>query len=307
MDRVNVILFGAGKMGRHHLRVVQQDRAFRMVAIVDPALSGGALDGVPVVNDVSEVEGQVDAAIVATPTPTHHAVVLELLDRGVHVLVEKPLAATPAECASIASRGHAARVAVGHSERFNPAVRAVRDLGTVHHLELSRVGAGRRCDVLLELAVHDLDLVERFAGRASLRAADVGSSFADGLIDVADLALVTESGATASVHAALGERSRRIRIECTRGTVELDLLAQTATIDGRALVISHEEPLRAQLSAFRAFIEGRASDVCLVDEAARAVELAERARTVARPQGLGQVSGTSFSRSAHPWLHRHPR
>lgn len=314
MDRVNVILCGAGKMGRHHLRVVQQDRAFRMVAIVDPALSGGALDGVPVVNDVCEVGARVDAAIVATPTSTHHAVVLDLLDRGVHVLVEKPLAATPAECASIASRARDARVAVGHSERFNPAVRALPDLGVVHHLELSRVGAGRRCDVLLELAVHDLDLVERLAGRASLRAADVRSSSADDVIDAADLALITETGATATVRAALGERSRRIRIECTRGTVELDLLAQTATVDGRPLAVSYEEPLRAQLAAFRAFLEGRASDVCVLSEAARAVELADLARSsarlgssVARQQGLGQVSGTSFFRSAYPWLHRHPR
>jgi UDP-N-acetylglucosamine 3-dehydrogenase len=279
MQPVNVILCGAGRMGRHHLRVVQQDEAFRMVAIVDPGLSGGALDGVPVVNDVSEVSAPIDAAIVATPTSTHHDVVIDLLERDIAVLVEKPLAATPAECAAIArSLGGGGRVAIGHIERFNPAVRAISALGAVHHVELVRVGAARRCDVLLELAVHDLDLLERFAGRASLRAADVRSSFGDDIVDFADLALVTETGATATLRAALGERERRIRIECARGTVELDLLAQSATVNGIALSVAREEPLRAQLTGFRAFLDGLPSDVCLIDEAARSVELADAAR-----------------------------
>lgn len=282
MHPVNVILCGVGRMGRHHLRIVQQDRAFRMVAIVDPALSGGTLDGVPVVNDVSEVCSPVDAAIVATPTATHHDVVVDLLARGIAVLVEKPLATTPVECAAIAARR--GRVAIGHVERFNPAVRALGSLGAVHHVELVRTGAARRCDVLLELAVHDLDLLERFAGRASLRSADVRSSAADEVIDYAHLALVTESGATATIRVALGERERRIRIECARGTAEVDLISKSATLNGAPLAVSAENPLAAQLTAFRAFLDGRASDVCRIDEASRSVELADAARRTHTPR-----------------------
>lgn len=310
MERLNVILCGAGKMGRHHLRVVQQNPAFRLRVIVDPALSGGALDGVPVVSTVGEALG--DVAIVATPTATHHAVVDELIDRGIDMLVEKPLATTAAECASIATRAGArgVRVVIGHSERFNPAIRALREveLADVARVSFTRIGGGRRCDVLHELAVHDLDLLERIAGRASLRAASTYSSCDDDVIDSADLELVTARGADAFIHVdAFGERRRAIRIDAR---IEIDLLVPALIVDGRAAKLPTEEPLAAQLTAFREFLAGRASDVCRIDEAARSVELAAAARhRIARPHRLGQVSGTSFFRSepACPPDFIHPR
>lgn len=305
MDRVNVILCGAGKMGRHHLRVVREHTAFRLIAIVDPALAGGSLDGVPVVAAAHEVTGA-RVAIIATPTDTHHRVALEVIDLGLDVLIEKPLATSVADCDAIAARAGArgARVAIGHVERFNPAVRALAelDLGEVHRISFVRVGGSRRCDVLHELAVHDLDLLERIAGRASLRDATTRSSCNDSVIDGAELDLVTERGVEASVElSAFGERVRRVRIETSRETVELDLLGPSLTVAGRPIPLQHEEPLRAQLTAFRAFLAGKPSDVCRIDEASRSVELAHEARhRIARPQRLGQVSGTSLTRSELP-------
>jgi UDP-N-acetylglucosamine 3-dehydrogenase len=305
MEPVAVILFGAGKMGRHHLRVAQQNRAFRVVAIVDPALSGGRLDGVPVVSSLAETNAE--AAIVATPTPTHTAVAFELIDRGIDMLVEKPLATEAAECDAIATRAGArgVRVAVGHTERFNPAVRALSmlPLGDVERVELVRVGCARRCDVLHELAVHDLDLLERIAGRATLRNAITTSSANDEMVDAADLNLVTERGAEASIRvSAFGERVRRITIHATLGCVEVDLLTPSVRLGDHTIPIDREEPLAAQLTAFRAFLAGLPSDVCRIDEATRSVELATHAREearsrIARQQRLGQVSRTSFSRS----------
>ena len=305
MDPVNVILCGAGKMGRHHLRVVREHAAFRLIAIVDPALAGGSLDGIPVVASTREVIGA-HAAIIATPTETHHRVALEVIDQGLDVLIEKPLATNVGDCDAIAARAGArgVRVAIGHVERFNPAVRALEnlDLGEVRSVSFVRIGGSRRCDVLHELAVHDLDLLERIAGRASLRSAITRSSCNDAVIDGAELDLVTERGAEAFVELnAFGERVRRVRIETRHDTAELDLLAPSLTYRGERVALHHEEPLRAQLTAFRAFLAGHPSDVCRIDEATRSVELADEARhRIARPQRLGQVSGTSLLRREIP-------
>lgn len=280
MDPVNVILCGAGRMGRHHLRIVREDPSFRLVAIVDPALAGGALDGVPVVDTPEGIDAA--AAIVATPTVTHLPVVLDLIDRGLDLLVEKPLASTVEGCEAIADRARArgVRVAIGHVERFNPAVRALPPLGPIHNITFTRVGVARRCDVLLELAVHDLDLLEHFAGRASLRSARTFSSLGDEVVDAADLELVTESGASASIHvASSGERVRKVSID---GIAELDLLMPSVELYGKPHAVVHHEPLRAQLTAFRAFLAGLPSDVCGLDEATRSVALANAARASIR-------------------------
>ena len=279
----DVILCGAGKMGRHHLRVTREHPAFRVVAIVDPALSGGALDGIPVVASPREVTA--DVAIVATPTPTHLSVVLEVLDRGCAVLVEKPLANTVTACEQIRARG--GLVAIGHTERFNPAVVALRaalpSIGAIRRLAVVRGGGGRRCDVLLELAVHDLDLLELLAGRATLRS---GNVHGDDIVVAADLELVTETGALASVHVDCGPgpRTRSLTVEGERGVLHADLLAMTCA----SWPVAPIEPLRAQLDAFAALLTGSPSEICRVDEAIRSVELATAARGIGRRTGLAE-------------------
>lgn len=276
----DVILCGAGKMGRHHLRVVREHPAFRAVAIVDPALSGGSLDGIPV---LARADVRADVAIVATPTHTHLAVVLEMLDRGLHVLVEKPLASTVAACEQIRARARGLHVAIGHSERFNPAVRALLralpSIGRVRELAFVRGGGGRPCDVLLELAVHDLDLLEQFAGRASLRSAHLDG---DDLIVAADLELVTETGAVATVRVDCGSgpRTRTVTVVGERGALHADLLGMTCASCPPAQVPT-TEPLRAQLDAFAALLVGEPTEICSVDQAIRSVELA----TIARSSG----------------------
>jgi UDP-N-acetylglucosamine 3-dehydrogenase len=282
----DAILCGAGKMGRHHLRVMREHPAFRVVSIVDTALAGGTLDGIPVVDRVTV---SADVAIVATPTVTHLPIVVELIDRGHHVLVEKPLANSVAACESIRARAAArgAIVAIGHTERFNPAVRALYDalpsIGAIRHLSFVRGGGGRRCDVLLELAVHDLDLLEQLAGRATLRSGHVQG---DDLIVAADLELVTETGAVATVHVdcAPTPRLRAITVDGEHGVLRADLLAMTCA----SWPVPEVEPLRAQLDAFAALLAGESSEICRLDEAIRSVELAVAARSVGRRTGLAE-------------------
>ncbi|MBI2392671.1 MAG: Gfo/Idh/MocA family oxidoreductase [Deltaproteobacteria bacterium] len=301
MATVDLVLCGAGRMGRHHLRVAREHPRFRVVAIVDPALAGGALDGVPVVDSLTAVPPPFGAAIVATPIATHHAIVRELLARGAHVLVEKPLAGSVAECEDLVAHAAAhasggARVAIGHVERFNPAVRALAQavprVGVVRRLSFVRVGTARggvreRSDVLLELAVHDLDLLERLGGRSSLRSSFVQSFRGDEVCDAAELELVTASGATATVRvdACSASRARTIRVEGTDGALDVDLLAGSVELSRggarQPLLADGPEPLRAQLDSFAAFLDGAPSEVCTVDEAARSVELALTARRLA--------------------------
>jgi len=286
----DVILCGAGKMGRHHLRVVREHPAFRTVAILDPALTQealGSLDGVPV---LARADVRADVAIVATPTNTHSAVVLDLLDRGMHVLVEKPLASTVAACEQIRARARGLHVAIGHTERFNPAVRALREalpeLGEVRQLSFVRGGGGRRCDVLSELAVHDLDLLEQLAGRASLRSAHLDG---EDPIVAADLTLVTETGAVATIHAdcAPTARARSLTVTGAHGVLRADLLAMTCA-SCPPLTVPPVEPLRAQLDAFASLLRGEPTEICRVDEAIRSVELATIARSIGRRTAIAE-------------------
>ncbi len=292
----DVILCGAGKMGRHHLRVTREHPAFRVVAIVDPALAGGTIDGVPVVASASEVRARYSVAIVATPIATHEQLALELLERGVDLLIEKPLAATPASCERIravaAARG--ARVAVAHVERFNPAVHAIAatlpTLGAVTSVAFTRRGGGRG-DALLDLAVHDLDLVELLFGRATLRSANVLETDGD-LVHAAIVQLVTARGVhvTIAVASNASERTRAVRVSGEHASLEADLL----TLRCRRIANGHDsdvavddvEPLRAQLSAFAAYLDGAKSDVASLTDGARVVGLAAEARASGRGRSV---------------------
>jgi predicted dehydrogenase len=190
-----------------------------------------------------------------------------------------------AACEQIRARGGV--VAIGHTERFNPAIVALRTalptIGAIRRLAFVRGGGGRRCDVLLELAVHDLDLLELLAGRATIRSGHVQG---DDVIVAADLELVTETGAVASVRVDCGPgpRTRTLTVEGERGVLQADLLAMTCASWPVALV----EPLRAQLDAFAALLRGQQSEICRIDEAIRSVELATTARAIGRRAGLAE-------------------
>ncbi len=126
-ERIRLAVIGAGYLGRIHARLASQVEGVELVAVVDPLPEARRLAQAecqaPVLADYHELIGRIDAAVVATPTRFHHAVSLSLLEHGIHLLVEKPLATTVAEADEIlaAAQQHGAIVQVGHIERFNPA------------------------------------------------------------------------------------------------------------------------------------------------------------------------------------------
>ncbi len=166
---LNVAVIGAGHLGKIHARLLAQVDGARLVAIADPvaesrrqiASETGAAD----VADYRDLIGHVDAVIVAAPATLHHAIGLELLQRGIHTLMEKPLATTLAAANELvwAADWHGAVLQVGHIERFNPALAQVRPLlREPRYIRAIREGSYsfRSTDIgaVLDLMIHDIDL-----------------------------------------------------------------------------------------------------------------------------------------------------
>jgi UDP-N-acetylglucosamine 3-dehydrogenase len=322
-NRVRVVLLGVGRMGRNHLRVTSESPDFELVAIVDPATK--ATKGIPAFPNLASLgDLAFDAAIVATPTSTHRDVVLELVKLGKHVLVEKPLAGTFVHGREVLDAALAAgvKIAVGHVERFNPVVRKLREvirgglLGDPIHFSFTRVGgypetvlAGN--NVLLDLAVHDIDAFRSLVGPVRVEASIAHSSFKPGVLDTAEIVLASAAGPTASVHVnwVTPSKIRTLRVTGTRGVCFMDYILQTCELQGGNFTrwaelesvddfesiqehyrttdrvifgVNKEEPLVIQLQQFAQYLrDGNPGELCLGDDALAAVLVAERAMEAA--------------------------
>lgn len=176
---VRLLVVGLGRQGRRHCLVAGRTSGVEVVATVDPLAEG--YEAVPNFADIDRaLEIGIDLAVVATPTPLHTDSARQLLEAGVPTLVEKPLALTPGDAAdlvAVAARS-GTPLAVGHVERFNPAVQLVKAmlvkgrLGQPIAFSFRRVGLPPKVttgtDVIHDLAVHDIDILTHLAGRSSL-------------------------------------------------------------------------------------------------------------------------------------------
>lgn len=273
---IDVAVVGCGHMGRHHARIVASHPECRLVASVDlvpeRAAAIAAAWGGEARTDVPDV----DAVVIATPASTHAALAGPLLGRGCWVLVEKPLAVTAVDAVELASP----RLGVGHVERFNPAIRAAGDLRP-RYVEARRLSPpserGRDVDVVMDLMVHDLDLVLAWTGGAVAWFDAVGVAVDGPLVDTASVRLRTTCGVTATLVASrvadAPERTLRV-FEPGRATT-LDLRAGIAYRDG-PLAPAGGDALTAQWAAFVAAIRGDAALPIGFSDGRRVVALAER-------------------------------
>ncbi len=319
--KLKVILVGCGKMGRNHLRVLLEDRRFQVMAVVDPGLSqeDPALAGTLLLSSLDEVSRlDWDCAVVTTPTVTHMAVAKKLIPIGRPILMEKPLASTRSDCLDLIALGrkHKTILAVGHLERFNPAIRKLHEvirsggLGDPIHFTFTRVGGYPESvapgnNVLLDLAVHDLDILRVLVGPMKVRAALCHSSWRTGVLDTAEILTSNDQGVSASLHVnwITPTKIRTLRVTGTRGVCFVDYILQTCVLMGGSLIqqspderfnfetlmenyktsdriefgVKREEPLKVQLDQFYKLITEGQSQICQVEEAAAAVELAEEA------------------------------
>jgi predicted dehydrogenase len=272
--RVGVV--GVGVMGSNHARVFAEIAGVELVGIADPypshrdfvsrALSCAAY------TDVTELlAAGVDAVTIAAPTHLHHPIALECIRAGAHVLVEKPIASTVEEARDIIAAAKRAGVTlmVGHVERFNPAVEAIKDAirgEDILSIAITRVGPFpprmSNVGVVIDLAVHDIDLIRWFTDSDIT---EVQPQLSNAVADREDIALLqfrTASGVLAHINTnwLTPFKARNVTI-ATRGKyVSGDLLTRQVTecfgfqADGsysmRHLSVGHAEPLRAELLAF---------------------------------------------------------
>ena len=311
MDPVKVGVIGIGNMGWHHARVLSLLRDADLIGVADPDPDRGQLAteqfGCRWFADYKDMLSEVEAVCIAVPTLLHHSVGLACLDSGVHVLIEKPIAASQDEATSlIDAASRAGRLLqVGHIERFNP---AFRELLKVVANEEVVVLEGRRhsphsdrandVSVVLDLMIHDIDLVLELAQAPVVRLAAAGGRSADGPIDYVNATLGFENGVVASLTASkMSHRKiRNLSAHCRASLVETDFLNHTLHIHRRAhewysadhgeLLYRNDgfieevsttsiEPLYAELEHFLQCVRGRETPAVDGLQASRALLLAD--------------------------------
>ncbi len=243
---INVAVVGTGRMGAHHVRTYRNLAGANLLAVVDldqnRANELANQYGCAACKDVTELLErfpQVQAVTVAVPTVYHVPVASQLLKHGVACLVEKPLAQTSDEAAILTQLAyrHKVTLGVGHTERFNPAVRAVAALGLKpRFMDVQRVSpmTFRSLDigVVMDMMIHDLDIVLHLVNSPLKRVEAVGMSVISEHEDICNARLVFESGCVANVTASrMALRTeRRMRLFSDDAFVNLDYQARTGVV-----------------------------------------------------------------------------
>ena len=245
--------------------------------------------------------GQVDAVSLAVPTESHCEIACELLSAGIHVLVEKPISRTLEEADRMIASAQAGKAVlqIGHAERFNPALVALRPhVRNPVYFEIHRVGEftarSLDIDVVLDLMIHDLDIVQWLVGEdievTELHA--VGIPILTGKVDAANARLEFATGAVANITASrVGtEKIRKMRFFQPRDYIAVDYVTNHASISGlaasaggawpgvqtRVLEVDNIEPLRAEIESFLRAAETRTRPIVSGEDGRRALALALR-------------------------------
>jgi len=294
---VRIGVVGAGSLGFHHTRILRDVSGAELVgfyeASAERASKVSADLGVRAFPTLESLLDAVDAVSVVVPTPGHFAVAAPALERGRHVLIEKPIATTLDEADALLdiARRTGALVQTGHVERFNRAVRAALPyVDSPRFIESDRLAPfnprGSDVAVVLDLMIHDIDLVRTFVGGGIASVAAVGVPVLTPFVDIANARISFDAGAVANITASRvsRERMRKLRIFQQSGYLSLDLAAGTGEfyrlrtdVDLAALVrdaqgaqalesfvehitleASEGEPLRLELESFVAAAAGQA-------------------------------------------------
>ncbi len=275
---VRVAVIGVGHLGRHHARLLSSIDGAELVAVVDlvperaAAVARAAGAGTEALSDYRDLFGRVDAVSVAVPTVDHLAVARPFLERGTSVLVEKPMAASLDEADEMLRLAEAsgATLAVGHTERFNPAVAtALPMLGTPRFIEVHRLsGFPERSldiDVIFDVMIHDLDILLAVDASEVVSVEAVGVPVLTSKVDIANARLRFASGCIANVTASRISRDkvRKVRffqpdmyVSIDYGEQELEIWrlrerpGDRPAIEGGKLPIERAEPLGRELADF---------------------------------------------------------
>ncbi len=304
MQKIRTAVIGVGYLGRFHAQKYAQAPACELLAVVDERAEArdavAAELGTRAMSDYRELLGLVDAVSVVTPTPAHFAIARDFLIAGVHVLVEKPITETAAEARELIGLAtRAGRILqVGHLERFNAAILAAEPhLKSPRFIECSRFAPyrerGTDVNVVLDLMIHDIDLVQTIVG-APITAIDaVGTPVFSGEIDIANARIRFANGCIANATASRVslKTERKMRIFEDDAYLSIDLQQKILTlIKKRApgdapgvLPVSIEEQaleagdaLKAEIDSFLDCIRSGGSPVVSGEAGLMALETATR-------------------------------
>jgi predicted dehydrogenase len=303
MRRVKVGVVGTGYLGRLHARVLTEVAEANVVGFVEPSDEVAAEVvsslGLKRFESVVALAREIDCAVVATPTTTHHDVAAELLEAGCDVMIEKPITATVDEARTLIDL--AARngriVQVGHVERYNPAIVAVAELvRPTRYFEAERLGVfvprSLDVDVLLDLMIHDLNLVLSLLHQKVVDIRAVGVPVLTDKVDITNVRLELENGAVANLTASRvsQERIRKQRFFGSELYISVDTKEQEvkgyrlADENGKRVIhpldlsVEKKEPLRAENEAFLGCVRDRTRPIVAGEDGLEAVELALRVR-----------------------------
>ena len=305
---------GVGVMGSNHARVFAGLPGTELVGVADPDRKQAEFVartlGCDATTGVEELlERRVDAITVAAPTHLHRDIALKCIARGVHVMVEKPIASSVEEGREIIAAARRANLTlmVGHVERFNPAVEAIKEAirgEDILSIAITRVGPFpprmSNVGVVIDLAVHDIDLIRWFTDSDIVEVQPQLSSAVAEREDIALLQFRTASGVLAHINTnwLTPFKARNVTV-ATRGKYVMgDLLTRQVTEcfgfqpDGsysmRHLSVGHAEPLRAELLAFVRAVRSGSTPAVTGDEAVASLEIATRC-LAQRPVSIAPV------------------
>jgi predicted dehydrogenase len=306
---LRIAVIGVGHLGKHHARILSSLPGVELVAVVDTnrprAEEIAAANRTRPAFDARDILGGVDAVTIAVPTGLHRQIALPFLQAGVPVLVEKPMARSLDEADELINAGgdHGALLAVGHTERFNPALASARPyLTDPRFIEVHRLGTfperSLDIDVVFDLMIHDLDVVLSIVNSDVESLEAVGVPVVTNRVDIANARLRFANGCIANLTASRisREQVRKIRFFQTASYVSIDYAAQKVemwrlvtgggpgpadaarsrpSIQGGELEVANEEPLKRELEDFVAAIVSRRAPVVTGEAGRRALEVAQ--------------------------------
>jgi predicted dehydrogenase len=291
---MRVAAIGVGHLGKHHARIYSELEGVELTGVVDiqaeRAKEIAAQYRTTAFTDYRELFGKVDAVSLAVPTVDHARIGVDLLAHGIDVLVEKPIASTTAEARDlIAVAAENGRILqVGHVERFNPVVIAAREVATrPQFFEIHRLAAfsprSLDIDVVLDLMIHDLDIVLSLVDSPVKEVRAVGIPVLSQRADIANARVEFEDGCVANLTASRVsfERMRKLRFFQPHDYISIDYDTQQGSMVSlrmgqvihRKLEPTQNEPLRLELSAFIEAIAQHHLPVVSGEDGQKALEL----------------------------------
>jgi predicted dehydrogenase len=303
MDTIRVGVVGVGALGQHHARVYASLPGAELAGVMDirPDRAKEIAEplGAKVFPEYTDLFGKVDAVSIATPTTLHAEIGEQFLRQGIHVLVEKPIAHTLEDADRLirsAETNHCV-LQVGHLERFNPAVQQLRAIvRRPRFFEAHRMGLfsprSLDIDVVLDLMIHDLDIIGLLAPSPVAEVHAVGIAILTNRIDIANARIHFEDGCVANITASRVsmDKIRKLRLFQKQEYISLDYSRQDLAvfslehnpskaipdIVNRSLTPEKKEPLQEELRAFLRAIRGLGPVECRGEEGRRALDLALR-------------------------------